>query len=169
MAPPEDIPPSKAGDTAQTDASSPSPTDVILKIQQPHLSNILSGIKTYEFRKYLLPSSVQRVWFFLIEPVSSISYVAEISPAIIRTKEPSDVSWRLPEDGVGNREFNSFDEGWEGEDYAYKLGRVWRLEGEVGLQKLTGEWGLDERLRRGVETPRGLVERVKLDEGMRVR
>jgi len=37
------------------------------------------------------------------------------------------------------------------------------------LRGLVEEYGLDEKLRRGVETPRGLVEKVRLVEGMRVR
>ena len=88
------------------------------------MEQIVSGEKTYEFRKYDIGRDVERIWFFTNAPVESIQYVCEIEPA--RTRNPGDLP--LEEDGIGNREFNERDEEWVGYDFAYKVLAVWKLE-----------------------------------------
>jgi len=53
------------------------------------MQQIVSGKKTFEFRKYDVGSGVKRIWFFTNAPVERIEYVCEIEPA--RTRHPGDL------------------------------------------------------------------------------
>jgi len=133
---------------------------------------MVSGTKTHEFRKYLLPASVKRIWFFSVEPPSShlkefpgaaekyniIEYVCEIEPAVTR----GEGEWELPEDGAGNREFNKCQEGWDMYEYAYRVAGVWKLEQSLGLEELRGN-GIEGPVGkgRGSDVPRSLVDVVR--------
>ncbi|GAM85034.1 hypothetical protein ANO11243_030370 [Dothideomycetidae sp. 11243] len=84
--------------------------DAVLAMQEPYMQQIASGEKTYEFRKRRLADSVKRIWFYRTAPYSSIEYVCEIEPA--RTRNEGDPP--LPEDGLGNHEYNTGHQDWEG-------------------------------------------------------
>ncbi|KAI9670318.1 MAG: hypothetical protein M1831_006532 [Alyxoria varia] len=110
-------------------------TDVILPMQEPYMQQIVDGLKNHEFCKYLITPTVERIWFYRIAPHSSIEYVCECEPA--RTRNPEDLP--LPEDGLGNKDFNEHDPSYEGYDYAYKILSVYRLGEAVTLEKLKEE------------------------------
>lgn len=98
-------------------------SDVLMSIRQEHMGNIAAGTKNYEYRKYLLPSSVKRIWFYTSTPVSSIQYVAQIS----RGRVPGEV----PEDGgIGNDDFNA---GRKISNYGYEIHKLWRLRMPITL------------------------------------
>lgn len=118
------------------------------------MEQIVSGEKTYEFRKYDIGRDVERIWFFTNAPVASIQYVCEIEPA--RTRNPGDLP--LEEDGVGNREFNKRDEEWVGYDFAYRIRSVYKLKKAFTLEELR-EHGVKE-LKRSVDMPVGILEGV---------
>ncbi|KAF2813385.1 uncharacterized protein BDZ99DRAFT_349449, partial [Mytilinidion resinicola] len=120
--------------------------DVILAIQEPYMNQIVDGSKTYEFRKYLLKTTIERIWFYRISPHSSIEYVCEIEPA--RTRMPGDEP--LPEDGLGNLEYNTRHKDYDGYDYAYKIKSVYHLETPITLDDLKNEHGI-------TAAPRGLI------------
>jgi len=123
-----------------------SRTDVILPMTDNYMQQIIRGEKNYEFRRYLIASSVQRVWFYLNAPFSHIGYICEIDPA--RTRKEGDVP--LIEDGSGNKEFNERHQDWDGYDFAYRVRSVYKLRRPIGLQEF--------KLRYGVKgPPRGLV------------
>ncbi len=46
--------------------------DIIITIKREPSENILKGIKTYEFRKYIPQSSIRRVWVYTGMPVRKI-------------------------------------------------------------------------------------------------
>ena len=46
--------------------------DIIITIKKEPSENILKGIKTYEFRKYIPKSSIRRVWVYTGMPVRKI-------------------------------------------------------------------------------------------------
>lgn len=95
-----------------------------MSIKPEHISNIASGAKNHEYRRYLLPSSVQRIWFYTTAPVSQLTFVARISGG----KTPGQV----PEDGgIGNEDFNA---GRKVSNYGYEILELWRLKEPVGLQ-----------------------------------
>ncbi|KAJ5318635.1 hypothetical protein N7476_005055 [Penicillium atrosanguineum] len=76
-----------------------SSSDIFMSIKPEHMRNIASGAKNHEYRGYLLPSSVRRIWFYTTAPVKRLEYVARISAG----KPPGTV----PNDGgIGNADFN---------------------------------------------------------------
>ncbi|KAJ5716020.1 uncharacterized protein N7483_013201 [Penicillium malachiteum] len=76
-------------------------SDVILPMRDPYMTQIIKGVKNYEFRKYRLKASVKRIWLYRTAPHSSITRVCEILPA--RTRNPGDLP--LEKDGLGDSEF----------------------------------------------------------------
>jgi hypothetical protein len=101
-----------------------SQTDVFMSIFPEHIDNIASRLKNHEYRKYLLPSSVQRIWFYTTAPVSSVYYVACISGG----KVPGQV----PEDGgIGNEDFNA---GKKVSKYGYEILELWKLVEPISLE-----------------------------------
>ncbi|KAI9813958.1 MAG: hypothetical protein M1826_002336 [Phylliscum demangeonii] len=54
-------------------------TDVVLAIHPPHVAHIISCTKNHDFRRYLLRSTVRRLWIYETRPISGIRYVAIIN------------------------------------------------------------------------------------------
>ena len=105
-------------------------TDVILPMNQPYMGQIISGLKTYEFRKYRLSHSVKRVWFYVTAPESRISHICDIGVA--KTRNPGDVP--LPTTGLGNQEYNDRHPDWDGYDYAYEIETCLRVSSSSSSQ-----------------------------------
>jgi predicted transcriptional regulator len=80
-------------------ASQALKTDIIISIRQPFINQITSFQKNHEFRGYLLPAIVKRLWIYEPSPVSAIKYIAEVSNG----KRPGEI-----EEGniTRNAEFN---------------------------------------------------------------
>lgn len=96
-----------------------------MSIKPEHMNNIASGAKNHEYRGYLLPSSVHRIWFYTTTPVKKIEYVARIS----RAKVPGQV----PEDnGIGNTDFNA---GRKKSKYGYEILKLWKLQQSIRLEQ----------------------------------
>ena len=121
------------------------------------MQQIIQRTKTYEFRRYKLNSSVQRVWFYLNAPHSHIAYICEIDPA--RTRNHGDE--RLPEDGLGNSEFNARHKDWEGFDYAYRIRSVRKLREPIGLQCMMKVYGMACAPRGRVYVPENIFAAVR--------
>lgn len=138
-----------------TSAASSS-TDVILPMQEPYMTQIADGSKPYEFRKYHLKPSVQRIWFCRTAPHSSISHICEIAPA--QTRNPDDAP--LEENGLGNREFNTRHKDWEGYDSAYKILSVYVIKKPILLKDLVGRYGMGSAPRGLVYLPKSIFEDV---------
>jgi predicted transcriptional regulator len=132
-------------------------SDVILVIQEPYMQQIVSGKKTYEFRKYRLEQSVKRIWFYSTAPQSSIDYICEILPA--KTRSPGDLP--LAEDGIGNREFNTRHKDWEGYDFAYKILSVYKIKNPITLNDLKDNHGMSSAPRGLIYAPSSLLECVE--------
>jgi predicted transcriptional regulator len=115
-------------------------------MQEPYMQQIVTGKKTYEFRKYRLKQSIERIWFYRTAPHSGIDYVCDILPA--RTRNLGDPA--LEEDGLGNKEFNIRHQDWEGYDFAYKILSVHKLNKPITLNNLRENHGFKS-------APRGLV------------
>eukprot|EP00171_Calliarthron_tuberculosum_P008886 IDg8886t1 len=94
-----------------------------MSIRAIHMQNIAQGIKNHEYRKYLLPKSVKRIWFYTSAPVSQVCYVALIGPG----RQPGEV----PEDGgLGNDDFNG---GKKVSKYGYEIEKLWKLKCPISL------------------------------------
>ncbi len=140
-------------------------SDALLPMQQPYMSQIVDGTKTYEFRKYLIRPEVKRVWFYLTKPDSCIKYVCEISPA--RTRDEDDAP--LAEDGLGNREFNTRHRDWKGYDYAYKILSVYELRHAISLSEMKSTYGMKCAPRGLVFVPEMIKQSVIWNEQERLR
>src|ERR1700730_10660970 len=129
--------------------TSSSQEDVILPIMNDYMQQIVRGEKNHEFRKYCMPASVARIWFYLNAPFSHIAYVCEVDPARTRgcaapTTTPendNDNHEKLAEDGLGNKEFNEHHPDWIGYDYAYRIKSVYKLRVPVSLAMLKERYG----------------------------
>jgi len=123
-------------------AANKIPTDAILPMRntpaEPYMDQIISGAKTHEFRKYLIKSSIQRIWFYMSAPTSSLKYICEIEPAA--TRKEGDAP--LPENGLGNKEFNQRHADWHKYDYAYKIVSVYELLHPVTLAEMKEMYGM---------------------------
>ena len=122
-----------------------------------YMQQIVQREKNYEFRRYLIPNSVERIWFYINAPLSHIAYVCEIDPA--RTRNPGDRP--LVEDGLGNKEFNERHKDWDRYDFAYRIRSVRRFVKPINLASLKAIYGVKGAPRGLVYTPNALLCDVK--------
>jgi hypothetical protein len=109
-------------------------TDILISIYPRHVANILSRKKTHEFRKYLIPTIVSRIWIYETAPVSAIRYCAVIEPG----KQPGELTADDLE-GLNNRIFNdgeTLKPGGSGSRYAYRITELYRLGSAFTLEEL---------------------------------
>uniref|UniRef100_A0A8H7TUG2 Uncharacterized protein n=1 Tax=Bionectria ochroleuca TaxID=29856 RepID=A0A8H7TUG2_BIOOC len=139
-----------------TGIQAPSHSDVILPMQDPYMTQIIDGVKNYEFRKYCLRHTVKRIWFYRTAPHSSITHVCETSQP--RTRNPGDDP--LIEDGLGNEEFNSRHKDWDGYDFAYKMLTVYELRHPIPLKEMREKYGFKAAPRGLVYLPRSISKVV---------
>lgn len=128
------------------------------------MQQIVRGEKNYEFRRYLIQPSVQRVWFYLTAPFSHVAYICEIDPA--RTRKKGDDP--LIEDGLGNREFNQRHPDWNNYDFAYPIRSVYSLHRPVTLQELKSFYGMKGAPRGLVYVPGKLMEDITWSDQERI-
>lgn len=88
--------------------------------------------------------------------MSHIGYICEIDPA--RKRNVGDEP--LPEDGLGNREFNERRKDWERYDYAYRVRSVWRLTKPVPLADIKAKYAIKGAPRSLVYLPSQLAHDV---------
>ncbi|KAH7925264.1 hypothetical protein BV22DRAFT_1034269 [Leucogyrophana mollusca] len=139
--------------------------DVILPMTDQHMQHIVRGEKTYEFRRYFIAQSVRRIWFYLNAPFSHVAYVCEIDPA--RTRNEGDEP--LPEDGLGNKEFNQRNAECDRYDYAYRVRSVYRLHDPISLKVMKARYGFKGAPRSLVYVPPKILEDVAWDKQQHVR
>ena len=125
-----------------------------------YMQQIVCREKNYEFRRYEIAPSVKRIWFYLNAPISSIVYICEIDPA--RTRKPGDEP--LPEDGLGNHEYNTRHKDWDRFDYAYCVRSVRLLNESIRLKEMKEVYGMKNAPRSLVYVPSMLSKAVRWDE-----
>jgi hypothetical protein len=143
----------------KTSKAAASPTDAILPMTDDYMQQIVRREKTYEFRRYRIAASVRRIWFYLNAPRSAIAYVCDIDPA--RTRNPGDAP--LPEDGLGNSEFNARHRDWDKYDFAYRVRSVRQLCIPITLAGMKERYGIKGAPRGLVYVPPSMFEDVRLD------
>ncbi|OCL05653.1 hypothetical protein AOQ84DRAFT_355875 [Glonium stellatum] len=130
-----------------------SKVDVFMSIKPEYMGDIVLGTKNHEYRKYLLPASVERIWFYTSSPAQELRYIAAISKG--------KASGEVPEDGgLGNKEFN---EGKEGSAYAYEILQLWELGEPMSLEVLKRDGYLKGPPQKYNWVSQGLLSDVKLD------
>jgi hypothetical protein len=104
-------------------ATKTSKADIFMSIKPEHIKNISLRLKNHEYRSYLLPSTVRRIWFYTTAPLSRIEYVARISHG----KVPGEVQ---EDGGIGNVDFNT---GKKLSKYGYEILDLWKLNEGISL------------------------------------
>lgn len=122
--------------------------DVVMSVRPEHMANIASGEKNHEYRKYSLPMTVKRVWFYTTAPVSAIEYVAQVGPG----RKPGQV----PEDGgMGNADFNA---GRKVSKFGHEVLRLWKVREPIFLSTAKARGVLKAPPQKYNFAPRELVE-----------
>lgn len=97
-----------------------------MSIKPVHVKRIKSGVKNYEFRKYVPSRGVDRLWVYTSSPVCALEYVVDIDKIV---EYPDKIS----EEGYGNVEFNV---GEKEAPYAYHIKSLYRLKKPIHLGEL---------------------------------
>ena len=127
-------------------------TNIIISIHLKHVKNIVSRVKDHEYRKYLIPTSVRRMWIYETSPLSAIKYVALIS----NRKRPGEVA---NNEGLRNKEFN--DRKLEHlAKYAYEILELYALPEVFPLAKLITNGWLKGPPQKFCYAKRQMVERT---------
>jgi hypothetical protein len=112
--------------------SSETITDVVLYIQPEHMTKITAQTKNHDYRKYELPYTVHRLWFFEMDPVDAITFMATTGPA----KRPEEVN---DSSGIGN---DDFDAGLKGCKFGYPIIQLYQFTNPLNRKTLKGKYGL---------------------------
>ncbi|KAK1841689.1 hypothetical protein CCHR01_15675 [Colletotrichum chrysophilum] len=127
-------------------------------MQDPYMQQIIDGDKTYEFRKYNM-EGIKRIWFYRTAPHSAITHVCEVSPA--KTRNPGDQP--IPENGLGNKEFNDRSPDWDGYDFAY------RINSGIKWPQMRDEHGMKIYPRGRVRLPVSIAEQYPWRQQTKIR
>ncbi|KAF5008667.1 hypothetical protein FDECE_5079 [Fusarium decemcellulare] len=161
-----DAPRTKSAPAPSTPAP-PRRTDMILAMNDPYMQQIIDGTKTYEFRKYNM-AGIKRIWFYRTAPHSAITHICPVNPAATRNTgdEP------LPEDGLGNKEYNDKHPDYDGHDYAYRINSVYEINAEGGkgitLPMMKDEHGMKMAPRGRMAVPESMLAQYKLEDQRKV-
>ncbi|KAJ7129616.1 hypothetical protein C8R44DRAFT_777236 [Mycena epipterygia] len=134
------------------DALRTKKTDILISIKRPHIDNIVARIKNHEFRKYLIPGIVQRMWFYVSSPDQTLRYIAVVSNG----KTPGEIE---KENGIGNADFNKGPK----DAYAYEILHLYRLRVPLPIARLREDHGISPP-QRYAYVPEALFEQVLLEE-----
>ena len=95
---------------------------ILLSINPEHVKNILSGKKTYEYRKIAAKQDVSTIIIYETVPTKRVVAEAEILEVL---ELPPEELWTKTKEGAGITK-NFFDEYFDNRDiaYAYKLGKI---------------------------------------------
>lgn len=105
-----------------------------MSIKPEYVQGIMSGRKTYEFRKKACKRTVDRIYIYSTVPVKKIVGEAEIESIIVDTPEEL---WKITHKGAGiKKEF--YDRYYEnrGEAVAYKLINVKKYKKPMALSEM---------------------------------
>ncbi|KAH7240075.1 uncharacterized protein BKA55DRAFT_693616 [Fusarium redolens] len=145
----------------------PKRSDMILAMNDPYMQQIIDGTKTYEFRKYNM-AGIQRIWFYRTAPYSAITHICPVNEAVTRNSGNKS----LPEDGLGNKEYNDKDAYYEGYDFAYRINAVYEIQAEGGRgitwKMMRDEHGMKIAPRGRVRVPQSMIEQYLLEDQKKV-
>lgn len=105
-------------------------TDVVMSIKPVHLKRIVTGVKNYEFRKYIPKKGVNRLWIYTSSPECRLEYMAVIDKIVTYPD-------KITEEGLGNAEFNN---GGKKAIHAYHISKLYKLKEPLTLDELKKEY-----------------------------
>ena len=106
-------------------------SEIFISLKPKFAELIRQRKKTYEFRKYKPRQKINRFWIYVTQPIAALKYIAEVGELV-------EYPTKIPEDGVGNLEFN---EGLKKSKYAFPILHLDELINPIHLQRLRGEFG----------------------------
>lgn len=101
-------------------------SDIFLPLHPEPLAKILHRTKNHEFRTWMIPPTVCRVWIYSTSPICELKYMCVFGPA----KVPGEIE---DESGIGNAEFN---ERKKDAKFAYEILQVYELNNPVSLKDM---------------------------------
>lgn len=131
--------------------------DILISIHPIHIKNIASRLKIHEFRKYLIPSTVKRMWFYTTSPIQKLQYVAIISRAK-RVGEIEETSAVEAGHDTRNKLFN----------YGYEILSLYELKEPLSLQKLTDKNWVKKPPQKYLWVKEDMLKRISLDEQIKL-
>jgi predicted transcriptional regulator len=135
----------------------PQRSDILISIHPIHIRNIVSRLKTHEFRKYLIPASVKRMWFYTTSPTQKLQYVAVIG----RAKRAGDIEeTSVLENGhdTRNKSFN----------YGYEILSLYELKEPLSLQKLMDKKWVKKPPQKYLWVKEEMLKRIPIDEQIKL-
>ncbi|THH32897.1 hypothetical protein EUX98_g1266 [Antrodiella citrinella] len=130
--------PDKPAKTRKTPKDKPDRvyTDTVMTIKPQFAEMIANREKNYEYRKYELRETVERLWLYETAPTSCITYVMETT----RPKRPGEVN---DPSGVGN---DDFDAGLKQSKFGYPVLGLYKLPTPISSTQLKATYVEDIRL-----------------------
>ncbi|KAK7455087.1 hypothetical protein VKT23_010958 [Stygiomarasmius scandens] len=123
--------------SSSKNATVTSKSDILIAMKPVFVDWIAARQKTHEFRKYLLTSSVERMWMYSSSPIQALQYIAIISHG----KKPGEIV--STDTGVGNDEFNQGVHGCSGPSgYAYEIKELYELHEPLKLKDMQKRYGV---------------------------
>lgn len=95
---------------------------ILISVNPEHVSNIISGIKKYEYRRHVAKKDISSIIIYETAPFKRVVAEAEIEAILSYTP---DELWNLTKDESGiSKQF--FDKYFKGKDiaHAYRIGKV---------------------------------------------
>ncbi|KAJ4128860.1 hypothetical protein NW768_007382 [Fusarium equiseti] len=139
----------------------PHRPDMILAMNDPYMQQIIDGVKNYEFRKYEM-AGIQRIWFYRTAPHSAITHICPVKEAVTREDGP------LPEDGLGNKDYNEGHPDYEGWDFAYRINEVYEINSAITLEMMKNEHGMKGAPQGRMRLPDSIKAQYRLEDQTKI-
>lgn len=114
-------------------------------------------------------AGTRRIWFYRTAPNSAITHICPVDKAVTRTLDDAP----LPEDGLGNREYNEKHADYEGYGYAYRSKEVYEINAEGGRgitwAMMRDEHSMNIAPRGRVTVPASMLEQYPLGGQRKIR
>ena len=133
--------------------------DILISIKPVHIAHIASRLKTHEFRRYLIPTSVKRMWLYTTAPVQCIQYVADVSNG----KTPGEIG--ASDMGLGNDDFNA---GRTDSEYGYEIVHLYELNEPLSLQDIVERGWVKAAPQKYRWAPQEMLNHIDLEEQKKI-
>ncbi|KAK7054267.1 hypothetical protein R3P38DRAFT_3171879 [Favolaschia claudopus] len=120
--------------SSSRDAAQKTKSDILISIMPLYMNRIVERTKDHEFRGYLIPKAVSRMWLYVSSPEQTLKYIAVVSHG----KCPGEIE---NQDGIGNADFNA-GAGVACRAYAYEIRELYELLEPLPLKQMQSQYGV---------------------------